>query len=143
MLSFIKFGPGGIRTHDQRIMSPLRYRCVGLRVSEETLFLALPNFTCNVTFSHFPRSVATGPSMWLMLFNCHCACGFKGFHLPPLPTSQKILNGSDSLRQSATDPLCLYYQLNIKKSRAIIYNQILNFGPCYKILLIQCLEICT
>ncbi len=23
----IKFGPGGIRTHDQRIMSPLRYRC--------------------------------------------------------------------------------------------------------------------
>ena len=27
MLSFIKFGPGGIRTHDQRIMSPLRYRC--------------------------------------------------------------------------------------------------------------------
>ncbi len=22
-----KFGPGGIRTHDQRIMSPLRYRC--------------------------------------------------------------------------------------------------------------------
>ena len=25
--SFLKFGPGGIRTHDQRIMSPLRYRC--------------------------------------------------------------------------------------------------------------------
>ena len=24
---FLKFGPGGIRTHDQRIMSPLRYRC--------------------------------------------------------------------------------------------------------------------
>ena len=22
-----KFGPGGIRTHDQGIMSPLRYRC--------------------------------------------------------------------------------------------------------------------
>ena len=26
MLSF-KYGPGGIRTRDQRIMSPLRYRC--------------------------------------------------------------------------------------------------------------------
>ena len=25
--SFKRFGPGGIRTHDQRIMSPLRYRC--------------------------------------------------------------------------------------------------------------------
>ena len=23
----LKIGPGGIRTHDQRIMSPLRYRC--------------------------------------------------------------------------------------------------------------------
>ena len=39
---FLKFGPGGIRTHDQRIMSPLRYRC------------------------------ATGPSLWHNLYYCHC-----------------------------------------------------------------------
>ena len=26
-INLLIFGPGGIRTHDQRIMSPLRYRC--------------------------------------------------------------------------------------------------------------------
>ena len=45
-------GPGGIRTHDQGIMSPLRYRC------------------------------ATGPSFnvaWYNLFYCHLAKTFANF----------------------------------------------------------------
>ena len=85
MLSFIKFGPGGIRTHDQRIMSPLRYRCAtgplcatflfnfqtlsepGLALAK--LSFALPNFARNVTFSHFSHSVATGPLCATFLFN--------------------------------------------------------------------------
>ena len=57
-----KIGPGGIRTHDQGIMSPLRYRC------------------------------ATGPSFlrcWVNgLFFFHLACG--SFALPSSP--RKILN---------------------------------------------------
>ena len=57
MFSLFFIGPGGIRTHDQRIMSPLRYRCAtgpwrvfikfsirfGLSVSGETSFPALPS----------------------------------------------------------------------------------------------------
>ena len=57
--SFLKFGPGGIRTHDQRIMSPLRYRC------------------------------ATGPWRLLLSFHFALGAALAGSFAPALPTSPR------------------------------------------------------
>ena len=108
MLSFIKFGPGGIRTHDQRIMSPLRYRCatgpnlwlIILNCHFTIIKSALPTSQKILNGSDFLRQSATGPNLWLIILNCHFTIIKSA-----LPTSQRILNGSDFLRQSATGPL--------------------------------------
>ena len=96
-----KTGPGRIRTYDQGIMSPLRYRCatspylysifkiLGLAVA------ALPT-SPKMIINHFSRHSATSPYLYSI---------FKilGLAVAALPTSPKMIINHFS-RHSATSP---------------------------------------
>ena len=138
MLSFIKFGPGGIRTHDQRIMSPLRYRCatgpyfVAYCIQLFALESALPTSQSNDTQS-FPLRVIASHLRVLSLF-CFRKIpvryfgAFSSFVTSLLtlrktrsaechrPVAIVILLGMPCLLCFLGSTVCLSYQLNNKKS---------------------------
>src|SRR5574344_2844623 len=69
----LKFGPGGIRTHDQRIMSPLRYRC------------------------------ATGPWRLFVLFSFQCLLNFKSTQLLRIASALPSLSSNDTQSFSSAE----------------------------------------
>ena len=68
----LKYGPGRIRTYDQGIMSPLRYRCATSPCFYFCLLssaiAALPT-SHKMIFNHFVRQSATSPCFYFCLLS--------------------------------------------------------------------------